>query len=48
MLFIKMKKDGTFTQNNSFIPLPNVIKKKITYIASNSSKRNKMRFAFVK
>jgi len=39
MLFIKMKKDGTFSQTNSFIPLPNVLKKKITYIASNFSKK---------
>ncbi len=37
MLFIKMKKNGTFDSYSGFIPLPISIKKKIGYFAANFS-----------
>ena len=37
MLFIKMKKNGTFYLNNGYIGLPTSIKKRIKYLSSNFS-----------
>jgi len=39
MLFVKMKKKGTFDSFSGYIPLPASVKKKIGYFATNFSKK---------